>query len=78
MRSRDDTVHCIVTNLTEEGAADLSDELSACKKITLNDVITSAEDDMENWETWMPDPIEVVPGKIKSNFFIYFSYYNFL
>ncbi|KAK7578045.1 hypothetical protein V9T40_010250 [Parthenolecanium corni] len=62
LRSRDDTVHCIVTSLTEEGATDLSDELSGCKKITLCDVVTSVEDDMENWESWVPDPVEVVPG----------------
>lgn len=62
LRSRDDTVHCIVTSLTEEGATDLSDELSGCKKITLCDVVTSVEDDMENWEAWVPDPVEVVPG----------------
>ncbi len=62
LRGRDDTVHCIVTSLTEEGAADLSEELTGCKKIALCDMAAPAEDDMENWETWLPDPIEVVPG----------------
>lgn len=54
----------MVTSLTEEGAADLSEELSGCKKITLCDVVATVEDDMENWENWVPDPIEVVPGII--------------
>lgn len=62
LRSRDDTVHCMVTSLTEEGAADLSEELTGCKKITLCGVVPTTEDDMENWQNWMPDPIEVVPG----------------
>ena len=62
LRGREDTVHCMVTSLTEEGATDLSDELAGCKKITLCDVVATVEDDMENWENWVPDPIEVVPG----------------
>lgn len=64
-----------MTSLTEEGATDLSDELSGCKKITLCDVVTSVEDDMENWESWVPDPVEVVPGYCpKIKFVTYFSY----
>lgn len=52
-----------MTSLTEEGATDLSEELTGCKKIALCDVVTTVEDDTENWENWLPDPIEVVPGK---------------
>lgn len=62
LRSREDTVHCIVTSLTDDSTADLSEELAGCKKITLCDMVATVEDYMENWESWMPDPIEVVPG----------------
>lgn len=51
LKKRSDTVRCVITALTEEGPADLTEELAKEEtKVT--------KDDMKNWETWMPDPVD--------------------
>ncbi|XP_044732752.1 anaphase-promoting complex subunit 2 isoform X2 [Chrysoperla carnea] len=62
LRSRDDTVRCVVTNLTEEGSSELADELVKGEALQLDDAYLSDEDS-NDWETWMPDPIDADPTK---------------
>lgn len=62
LRSRDDTVRCVVTNLTEEGSSELADELVKGEALQLDDAYLSDEDS-NDWETWMPDPIDADPSK---------------
>lgn len=54
---------CVVGSLTEEGPSDLADELAMSENV--NDENNPEEDEVENWDTWKPDPIDVVPGKKK-------------
>ncbi|RZF40821.1 hypothetical protein LSTR_LSTR003331 [Laodelphax striatellus] len=62
LRSRNDTVRCVVTNLTEEGPGDLAEELVRGETDQV-DEHTSADAEMENWETWKPDPVDSDPMK---------------
>ncbi|XP_022915785.1 anaphase-promoting complex subunit 2 [Onthophagus taurus] len=62
LRSREDTVRCVVTSLMEEGSNDLAEELIRGDVVQTDDNASSDEDDL-NWEQWMPDPIEAKPGK---------------
>lgn len=50
-----------MTALTEEGPADLAEELARSE--TLVDDPLSSNDEMSNWETWMPDPVDENPSK---------------
>lgn len=65
MRSRTDIVRCVVTALTEDGPTDLVEELA--KSEALAEESNKNNDEMANWETWTPDPIDVNP----SNFIIF-------
>ena len=62
-RNREDTVRCIVSSLTEEGNNELSDELNRGEPLVLDESYCSDED-KENWETWMPDPVDADPGNV--------------
>nr|CAI5848292.1 unnamed protein product [Callosobruchus analis] len=62
LRSREDTVRCVVSSLTEEGPNDLAYELVNGEAVRI-DENTPTDDDDENWETWVPDPIDSVPSK---------------
>lgn len=53
MRSRQDTVRCVASALTEDGPTDLSEELAKSEAYAEN--IANIQ---ENWESWMPDPID--------------------
>ncbi|KAJ8897014.1 hypothetical protein PR048_002360 [Dryococelus australis] len=61
LRNRDDTVRCVVSSLTEDGPADLGDELvrGNAKDIDEN---SPTDEDIENWETWEPDPVDADPS----------------
>lgn len=67
MRGRSDAVRCVVTALTEEGPADLAEELA--KSETLGEApAKQRQDELTNWEAWQPDPVDVNPSK----FCVYF------
>ncbi|KAK6194717.1 hypothetical protein SNE40_000298 [Patella caerulea] len=61
LRSREDTVRCIVLCLTEEGSNELLDELWKGQPLVLEDDTCSDEDEGD-WETWMPDPVDADPS----------------
>ncbi|KAJ4430988.1 hypothetical protein ANN_19581, partial [Periplaneta americana] len=62
LRWRDDTVRCVVSSLTEEGPSELADELVRGEALQL-DECTPSDEDMTNWETWNPDPVDADPSK---------------
>ncbi|GFG35378.1 hypothetical protein Cfor_00921 [Coptotermes formosanus] len=62
LRWRDDTVRCVVTSLTEEGPSELADELVRGEALQLDEG-TPSDEDMTNWETWNPDPVDADPSK---------------
>ena len=64
-RSREDTVRCIVTSLTDTESNDLMDELLKGSSQPIDDRVDS-DDDMESWETWEPDPVDANPGRYKT------------
>lgn len=65
-RSRDDTVRQIVCNLTDDGSNELLDELQ--KGQPLLDDGCSSDDELDDWENWMPDPVDADPSKIHRTF----------
>lgn len=60
LRGRDDTVRCVITNLTEEGPSDLAEELVRGSEAPV-DEHTVTECEIENWEKWNPDPVDADP-----------------
>ncbi|XP_018567673.1 anaphase-promoting complex subunit 2 isoform X1 [Anoplophora glabripennis] len=62
LRSREDTVRCVVSSLTEEGPNDLAEELVRGEAVQV-DENTPVDEDSENWETWVPDPVDTAPSK---------------
>lgn len=62
LRKRQDTVRCVITSLIEETPTDLSEELARSEAIKAEETANNA-DEMNNWETWMPDPIDADPEK---------------
>ncbi|CAH2019473.1 unnamed protein product [Acanthoscelides obtectus] len=62
LRSREDTVRCVVSSLTEEGPNDLAYELVNGEAVRI-DENTPTDDDDENWECWIPDPIDSAPSR---------------
>uniref|UniRef100_A0A1B6GF83 Anaphase-promoting complex subunit 2 n=3 Tax=Cuerna arida TaxID=1464854 RepID=A0A1B6GF83_9HEMI len=62
LRTRDDTVRCVVTSLTDDGPSDLAEELARGETLQVYD--NSPHDvDPENWEQWNPDPVDADPSK---------------
>lgn len=53
MRSRQDTVRCVASALTDDGPTDLAEELARSEAYVEN--LSNQNDD---WEHWMPDPID--------------------
>ncbi|XP_056634771.1 anaphase-promoting complex subunit 2 [Diorhabda sublineata] len=66
LRSREDTVRCVVRSLTEEGPNDLAEELVRGEAVQV-DENTPQDEDSEDWENWLPDPIETTPNKISTS-----------
>lgn len=62
MRGRSDTVRCVVTALTEEGPADLAEEL-AKSEIMAEAPAKQRLEEQTNWASWQPDPVHVYPSK---------------
>ncbi|KAJ8300297.1 hypothetical protein KUTeg_021816, partial [Tegillarca granosa] len=61
LRSRDDTVRCIVSNLTDDGSNELLDELVKGQPLLLDEG-SQNDDEIEDWEKWMPDPVDADPS----------------
>lgn len=61
MRGRADAVRCVVTALTEEGPADLAEELAKSESLTEPALLAKQRrnDELTNWESWQPDPVDV-------------------
>lgn len=53
MRSRQDTVRCVASALTDDGPTDLAEELA--KSEAYVEKLSNKNDD---WENWTPDPID--------------------
>ncbi|KAL8594757.1 hypothetical protein ACOMHN_047475 [Nucella lapillus] len=60
LRSREDTVRCIVAGLTDTDSNDLVDELLRGAPQHVDERIDS-DDETENWESWQPDPVDANP-----------------
>ena len=63
LRSREDTVRCIVQSLIDQDENDLKDELLKNEGLCLDDSYIADDlndpDELEaTWETWTPDPID--------------------
>ncbi|XP_065075533.1 anaphase-promoting complex subunit 2 [Ochlerotatus camptorhynchus] len=56
LRSRPDTVRCVVTGLTEEGCSDLSEELAKSENVKTKEN-TNEKLELTDWENWNPDPV---------------------
>lgn len=54
LRSREDTIRCVVTSLTEENNSEIAEELTKSDGLELDE---NADDDGD-WTTWVPDPAE--------------------
>lgn len=61
-KGRQDTVRCVITSLIEETPSDLSEELARSEAIKAEETERS-QDEMNNWESWSPDPIDADPDK---------------
>lgn len=65
MRCRPDAVRCVVTALTEDGPAELAEELA--KSETLAEMPTKRNDELINWESWQPEPVDVNTSRLDCN-----------
>jgi len=61
LRSREDTVRSVVNSLLDDSPSELADELVKGECLQLDD--GSADDETEDWEKWMPDPVDADPCK---------------
>lgn len=63
LRSREDTVRCIISSLREDSCGELACELMKGVPLKLEDTYPSDEE-VDDWEKWCPDPVDVDPGKL--------------
>ncbi|XP_015589279.1 anaphase-promoting complex subunit 2 [Cephus cinctus] len=61
LRSREDTVRCVISGLLDDSPSDLADELIKGEYLQLDE--GSVEEEDENWEKWLPDPVDADPCK---------------
>ncbi|XP_012523576.2 anaphase-promoting complex subunit 2 isoform X2 [Monomorium pharaonis] len=61
LRSREDTVRSVVNSLLDDSPSELADELVKGECLQLDD--GSADEETEDWEKWMPDPVDADPAK---------------
>lgn len=52
-------MRCVVNGLLDDSPSDLADELVKGECQQLDD--GSADDETEDWEKWMPDPVDADP-----------------
>ncbi|GFN88361.1 anaphase-promoting complex subunit 2 [Plakobranchus ocellatus] len=63
LRSREDTVRCIVASLTDDGNNELVSELVNTKPCTPSKDADEEDGSMNpRWEEWMPDPVDADPS----------------
>ncbi|XP_035222589.1 anaphase-promoting complex subunit 2-like [Stegodyphus dumicola] len=62
LRSREDTVRCIISSLREDSCGELACELMKGVPLKLEDTYQSDEE-VDDWEKWCPDPVDVDPTK---------------
>ena len=67
LRTREDTVRCIVQSLIDDSANELAEELMKNEGLCLDDSYIADDlndpDELEStWETWTPDPIDADPS----------------
>ena len=68
LRTRDDTVRCIVSSLIDDSSSELAEELTKNEGLCLDDSILDSPDADElaaTWETWQPDPIDAAESGSK-------------
>ncbi|XP_076672379.1 anaphase promoting complex subunit morula [Andrena cerasifolii] len=61
LRTREDTVRCVVSDLLDDSPSDLADELVKGESLQLDDC--SGDEENEDWDKWMPDPVDADPAK---------------
>ncbi|XP_033110113.1 anaphase-promoting complex subunit 2-like [Anneissia japonica] len=61
LRSREDTVRCIVSSLTDDSSSDLAEELIKAEPLQMDESYMSEEEE-EDPSNWQPDPIDADPG----------------
>jgi len=57
LRTRDDTIKCIINSLIDDGPSELAEELAKGDKSSLCDTSFN-EEDLDGWQEWVPDPID--------------------
>ncbi|XP_054716612.1 anaphase-promoting complex subunit 2-like [Uloborus diversus] len=62
LKSRDDTVRCIISSLREDSCGELACELMKGVPLKLEDNYSN-EEEADDWEKWCPDPIDADPTK---------------
>ncbi|GFS60495.1 anaphase-promoting complex subunit 2 [Trichonephila inaurata madagascariensis] len=62
LRSREDTVRCIIFSLREDSCGELACELLKGVSVKFEDPFTNDEEG-DNWEKWSPDPVDADPAK---------------
>nr|XP_058951089.1 anaphase-promoting complex subunit 2-like isoform X1 [Pocillopora verrucosa] len=65
LRTREDTVRCIVTSLTDDSSTELAEELMRGDPRTIDDL--GASDSEDDDDKWMPAPSDADPDKILSS-----------
>lgn len=61
LRTREDTVRCVVSDLLDDSPSELADELVKGESLQLDDC--SGDEENEDWDKWMPDPVDADPAK---------------
>ncbi len=64
-RTRDDTVRCIVSSLTDDSNRELAEELVKAEPLHMDESYSS-EHEEEKPEEWLPDPIDADPSKYQA------------
>ena len=67
LKTREDTVRCIVQSLISETSTELTEELQKTQGLQLDHSFQSPDDYecLDDWENWMPDPVDA-PSKTNS------------
>ena len=67
LKTREDTVRCIVQSLISETATELTEELQKTQGLQLDHSFQSPDDFecLDDWENWLPDPVDA-PSKNNS------------
>lgn len=70
LRTRDDTVRCIVQSLIDDNTNELADELMKNEGLCLDDSYLADDlndpEELElNWFNWNPDPVDADPTKLR-------------